>query len=427
MPNNLALSELNRGGRLDGALSSLYGESGLSKALSRCEEVIFGFFKAFGYMPAALFSAPGRTELGGNHTDHQRGHVLAAAVDLDILAAVRPASNGIIRVSSSGFPFIKVDLNELEPKGGELGTSSALVRGIAARFASLGCKLSGTGFDAHIISDIPGGSGLSSSAAFEVLIATIINSFFMESRLDPVDIAQIGQYAENVYFGKPCGLMDQAASAVGGVAAIDLAENPRRLVRRLSLDLKSFGYALCILDSGAGHANLTGEYAAITGELKAICSHFGKEVLREVPEDAFMEAIPKLRREAGDRAVLRGLHFYSEDRRAVRQAQALESGDFDTFLELVRDSGVSSAMCLQNIIPSGGVRNQELMLTIKLCEHILGGRGAVRVHGGGFGGTAQAFVPLDMLDPFKERIEAVIGKGGCHVLSIRPAGGIRII
>jgi galactokinase len=242
-----------------------------------------------------------------------------------------------------------------------------------------------------------------------------------------VELAQIGQYAENVFFGKPCGLMDQTASSVGGVVAIDFADTEHPVVEQISLDLTAHGYALCILDSGAGHADLTGEYAAITDELKTVCGYFGKEVLRDVPEDTFLAALPQVRQAAGDRAVLRALHVYDENRRAADEAQALREDDFDKFLSLVRQSGQSSALYLQNVVPLGQSAHQELLLTIALCERILAGRGAVRVHGGGFGGTAQAFVPLDLLDTFKAKTEAVLGQGSCHVVTIRPVGGVQIV
>ena len=407
-------------------LVRLYGAEHAEDARARCAEVLAGFAKTFESQPEALFSAPGRTEVGGNHTDHQHGRVLAAAVDLDILAAAAPNQSGMIRVQSQGYPLIVVDLGELTPKTEEQNTSAALIRGVAARMAAMGCPLQSAGLDVYMTSTVPGGSGLSSSAAFEVLIGTMLNDLFWDGKCTPVEIAQIGQYAENVFFGKPCGLMDQTASSVGGVVAIDFADTAHPVVEQIGLDLHANGYALCILNSGAGHADLTAEYASITDELKAVCRCFGKEVLREVPEEAFLSALPEVRKAAGDRAVNRAFHIYAENRRAEAEGQALRDGDFDRFLALVRDSGRSSAMYLQNVIPTGQTTAQELMVTIALCESILAGRGAVRVHGGGFGGTAQAFVPLDMLDTFKEKTEAALGQGSCHVVMIRPVGGARL-
>lgn len=407
-------------------LIRLYGREGKDRAHTRCLEAAAGFRQAFGYSAQALFSAPGRTELGGNHTDHQRGCVLAAAVDLDILAASAVTDSGVIRVLSQGYPMTEVSLRELTPQEGEKNTSAALIRGVASRMQELGCDLQGRGLDVYMTSTVPKGSGLSSSAAYEVLMGTMLNELFWAGHYMPVELAQIGQYAENVFFGKPCGLMDQTASSVGGVVAIDFADTAHPAVERLDVDLHACGYALCILDSGAGHEDLTGEYSAITEELRAVCRVFGKEVLREVPEEAFLAELPQVRKAAGDRAVNRAFHVYGENRRVREEVQALRSGDFQRFLALVRESGRSSAMYLQNIIPTGGTAAQELMVTIALCERMLEGRGAVRVHGGGFGGTAQAFVPLDMLDGFRDRVEASLGRGCCHVVRIRPAGGIRL-
>lgn len=407
-------------------LSRLYGAEGAEKAHSRCMEVMEEFYKIFDRSAEALFSAPGRTEIGGNHTDHQKGCVLAASVDLDILAAVAPTQSGIIRVLSQGYPMIEVDLRELDPKEEEINTSAALIRGVASCMSAMGCDLRERGLDVYMTSTVPKGSGLSSSAAYEVLMGTMFNELFWEGRCTAVELAQIGQYAENVYFGKPCGLMDQTASSVGGVVAIDFADPAAPVVEQINLDLEANGYALCILDSGADHADLTAEYAAITEELRAVCGCFGKNVLREVPEEAFLAALPQVRETAGDRAALRAMHVYAENRRAKAQADALRQGDFDGFLALVRASGASSAMFLQNVIPTGQTTHQELMVTIALCQALLGGRGAVRVHGGGFGGTAQAFVPLDLVEQFRQETEAALGKGACHVVTIRPAGGIRI-
>ena len=407
-------------------LIRLYGREGKDRARTRCLEAAAGFRQAFGYSPQALFSAPGRTELGGNHTDHQRGCVLAAAVDMDILAAAAVTDSGVIRVLSQGYPMTEVSLRELTPQEGEKNTSAALIRGVASRMQEMGCALRGRGLDVYMTSTVPKGSGLSSSAAFEVLMGTMLNELFWSGHCTPVELAQIGQYAENVFFGKPCGLMDQTASSVGGVVAIDFADTAHPIVERLDVDLHACGYALCILDSGAGHEDLTGEYSAITEELRAVCRVFGKEVLREVPEEAFLAELPHVRKAAGDRAVNRAFHVYGENRRVREEVQALRSGDFQRFFTLVRESGRSSAMYLQNIIPTGSTAAQELMVTIALCERSLEGRGAVRVHGGGFGGTAQAFAPLDMLDGFRDRVEASLGRGCCHVVRIRPAGGIRL-
>lgn len=383
-----------------------------------------GFSTAFGGEAQRYFSAPGRTEIGGNHTDHQRGRVLAGAVNLDTVAAVRVSGTNVIRVQSKGYPLCQVDLDNLEPMPAEINSTPALIRGVAARFAQLGCKVGG--FDAYCESTVLPGSGLSSSAAFEVLIGTIINHLFFDGRVSQAEVAQIGQYAENVFFGKPCGLMDQTASAVGGLVTIDFADKEHPDIRPVHFDFSTTGHALCIIDSRADHADLTDEYAAIPGELKEICDCLGKEVTTEIPEEEFYAAIPKLRETCGDRAVMRAMHEYNENRRVPEQVACLEKGDFQGFLSLIRESGFSSWMYLQNVIPAGYVRQQPVAVALGLCEHYLRGKGAYRVHGGGFAGTVQAFVPFELLDSFRAGIDAALGEGACHVLSIRPQGGVEM-
>ena len=371
-----------------------------------------------------IFSGPGRTEISGNHTDHQHGCVLAGAVNLETTAEVTLNDTDSIRVYSDGYAPLEVDLRDLQPHWSERNTTAALVRGVAAAFAQRGAVLQG--MDAVVHSTVLPGSGLSSSAAFEVLMGTIFNDLFFGSKLTAVEIAQIGQYAENVYFGKPSGLMDQMASSVGGMVFIDF-ENPEApYVEKIDFDFAAAGHALCIIDSGADHADLTDEYTAVTMELKSVCAHFGKRVLRQIPEEDFMAALPALRTKVSHRGILRAMHVYNENRRVRTQVQALKDGDFARFLALVNESGHSSWMYLQNITPAGAAEHQEVALALALCEHLLQGRGACRVHGGGFAGTVQAFVPVDMLDKFKTDVEAVLGAGKCHVLSIRPQGGIRI-
>ena len=381
-----------------------------------------GFAASFGGAPTAYYSAPGRTEIGGNHTDHQRGRVLAAAVNLDTVAAVRPNGTDMIRVQSEGYPLCQVSLSCLEPVAEEINTTPALIRGVAARFVQLGCAVKG--FDAYMTSTVLPGSGLSSSAAFEVLIGTILNNLFFDCAMTAPQVAQIGQYAENVFFGKPCGLMDQTASAVGGLVTIDFADKEHPDIRPVNFDFSQCGHALCIIDSRASHADLTDEYAAIPAEMKQIAAYFGKEVLTQVPEEEFYVAMPELRKLCGDRAVLRGVHEYQENRRVVAQVAALESGDFDAFLQLIGESGRSSWLYLQNVVPAGYKEHPDMAIALALCEKYLCGRGASRVHGGGFAGTVQAFVPFDLLESFRAGIDAVLGEGACHVLSIRPQGGV---
>ena len=371
-----------------------------------------------------VFSAPGRTEIAGNHTDHQHGCVLAAAVNLETVADVCLNGSNIIRVQSEGYPAVEVSLDDLSVREEEKNTTAALIRGVASCFAEKGAKLEG--FDASVSSTVLPGSGLSSSAAFEVLFGTILNELFYDAKLSAVEIAQIGQYAENVYFGKPCGLMDQMASSVGGLVYIDF-ENPEQpKIEKINFDLAKAGYALCIIDSGADHADLTDEYAAIPNELKEVCRFFGKDVLREIPEEEFLEKLPELRKHVPDRAILRAIHVYQENKRVKILASALRNEDLYAFFHMVRQSGQSSWMYLQNIYPSGAVAKQEVAVALTLCDTLLHGRGAYRVHGGGFAGTVQAFVPFDLLTRFKSEIERVLGEGKCHVLNIRADGGIRV-
>lgn len=371
-----------------------------------------------------VFSAPGRTEISGNHTDHQCGCVLAAAVNLETVADVRLNGTNNIWIQSQGYPTMKVELDDLSVREEEKNSTAALIRGVAYSFVQRGAKL--RGFDAVVNSTVLPGSGLSSSAAFEVLFGTILNELFFDKKLSAVEIAQIGQYAENVYFGKPCGLMDQMASSVGGLVYIDF-ENPQEpVIDKIDFDLAKAGYALCIIDSGADHADLTDEYAAIPTEMREVAAFFGKEVLRQIPADTFFSALPELRGKVPDRAILRAIHIYQENNRVLEQVEALKSGNMDAFLQLVKESGRSSWMYLQNISPTGAVEHQEVAVALALCDVLLQGRGAYRVHGGGFAGTVQAFVPFDMLDAFISGIEAVLGADKCHVLNIRPQGGIRV-
>ena len=381
-----------------------------------------GFEASFQCAPARYFSAPGRTEIGGNHTDHQRGRVLAGAVNLETVAAVKVNGSNVIRVQSEGYPLCVVDLSELSVVDAEANSTPALIRGVAARFAELGCHVEG--FDAYVTSTVLPGSGLSSSAAFEVLVGTIINHLFFNGQVSAPEVAMIGQYAENVYFKKPCGLMDQTASAVGNLVTIDFFDKNHPVIEPVDFDFASCGHALVIVDSGADHADLTDEYAAITNELKAVSQYFGKDVLTQIDEAVFYQNLKEVRKECGDRAVLRAMHFYQENARVVKQVEALKNNDFDAFLKLICESGHSSYMYLQNVIPAGFTAHQDVAFALALCAHALKGRGAYRVHGGGFAGTVQAFVPYDLLEQFVETLDGVLGQGACHVLSIRPQGGV---
>lgn len=414
-----------RGGKLDAVLGALYGADGCRAGGARLASLVRRHISCFGVQDLSAFSAPGRIELGGNHTDHQCGLVLAAAVGADILAVAAPNGKNVVHIVSEGFPDTVVDLRSLVPLERERGTTAALVRGCAAGAARRGAEPGG--FDACVVSDVPSGGGLSSSAAFEVLIAGIFNVFFAGGRFSPVELAQIGQFAENAYFGKPCGLMDQCASASGGVVQIDFRDPALPVLERVPFEFAACGHTVCAVDSGASHADLTEAYASIPAELAAVCAFFGKTVLREVEEAAFYENLPALRAAAGDRAVLRAVHVYDENRRVAAEAEALRAGDFAAFLRLVRASGDSSALYLQNVTPHGAAREQALALTLAVCRRALGGRGACRVHGGGFAGAALAFVPDDLLDTFRAEVERVLGRGACRLLRQRTPGFMQIM
>ena len=405
-------------------LASLYccAPAETASEAARYAAVLDGLEKTFGsHAEAGLYSAPGRTDIGGNHTDHQHGRVLAGSVNIDMIAAAAPNDKNQLRVQSEGYDLCVIDLNDLEARKEEENTTAALLRGECAAFTQRGAKLAG--LDVYISSNVPKGSGVSSSAAFEVLIGVILNDCFMTEKVSPIAIAQIGQWAENVYFGKPCGLMDQMASSVGNIITIDFASPAKPVVEPVAVDFSKAGLALCILDSGADHADLTDEYAAIPAECRAVAAVCGGEVLRDVPFETFLAKLPECRRQCGDRAVLRAFHVYADNDRVAKQVAALHDGDFGTFLSLVNESGCSSWEYLQNVIPAGYKEHQEVGVTIAAAKHLLGDKGAVRVHGGGFAGTVQAFVPVEMLDEFKAGMEAILGEGRCHVLSIRPEGG----
>lgn len=415
-----------KNGQYADILTYIYGTADTQKYAQRYIEVIDEFEKTFGKAEEiALFSAPGRTEIGGNHTDHQHGCVLAASVNLDVIAAARPNGTNQVRIQSRNYKMDVIDLDDLGVHEEQFDKAIALIRGVLKKFVDLGYPVQG--FDAYTISNVLKGSGLSSSAAFEVLVGTIINGLFCNSEVTPVDIAKFGQYAENVYFGKPSGLMDQMASSVGSVVAIDFesTENPK--INKVDMNLQKYGYSLCIIDSGADHADLTDEYATIPSDMKEVAQFFGKQYLREVDEKEFKANMKALREKIkNDRAVLRAMHFFNDNKYAQIEADALRMDDFDTFLKFNKASGRSSYMYLQNIYTASMPKSQAVAITLALCDEILGERGSYRVHGGGFAGTVQAFVPDDMLDEFKTRIEAVLGEGMCHVLSIRPVGGYEL-
>ncbi len=418
------LEKLNSGW-YDGALTRLYGAEQVPIQRERYVAAVNGFVATFGEGEGELrlYSAPGRTEIGGNHTDHNYGRVLAGSVDLDVIAVVR-ATEGGIRVQSEGYPMDEVALDALIPVAEEMNRSASLIRGTAARFVQLGYTIGG--FEAYVTSNVLKGSGLSSSAAYEVLMGVILNHTYNAGRVSAVEIAQIAQYAENVYFGKPCGLMDQMASSVGNIITIDFADPAAPVVEPVDFDFSATGYALCIVDVGGNHADLTDEYAAVPAEMKAVAASLGVPVLRQTTMETVLANLPALREEHGDRAVLRALHFLQENDRVTRQVAALRAGDFDAFKALILASGNSSFEYLQNVYPVCNIREQSMSLALALAQMVLDGCGAWRVHGGGFGGTTQNFVPMDKLEEFRSVMEGAFGPGSCHVLSIRPCGGVAL-
>ena len=416
-----ALKKAVLNGDYDKLFARLYGEENVAMQQTRYATTITRFVELYGDREAALFSAPGRTEIGGNHTDHNHGRVLAGSVDLDVIAVAAKAE-GEISITSDGFGTDTVTVGEWEPVESEDGHSASLVRGTAARFVQLGLQVGG--LCAYTTSNVLKGSGLSSSAAFEVLVGTMLNTFYNNETVSAVQIAQIAQYAENVYFGKPCGLMDQTASAVGGIITIDFADPAAPIIRQVPFDFASAGCALCIVDTGGCHADLTPDYAAVPAEMKAVAAKLGKTVLRETDRETVLENLPALRAACGDRAVLRALHFLAENERVAAQVAALENNDFAAFLDEIIASGRSSFEYLQNVYTTKKVEEQGLSLALCLAEALLKGKGGWRVHGGGFAGTTQNFVPLAILPAFRAAMDNAFGEGHCYVLRIRPYGGI---
>ena len=415
-----------RSGRLDATLLPLYGAH-IDARRERLVSLCGAYSEYFGESDdLSLFSVPGRSELSGNHTDHNRGRVIAASIDLDIIAAATPRADGIIRLKSEGFPEDTVNINEYTaPRESDFGRSSALIAGMVAGFRKKGYAVGG--FDAYTTSNVLKGSGLSSSAAFEVMIGNILNHLYNDGKIDNVEIAKLAQFSENEFFGKPCGLMDQMACAVGGIVAIDFEDTAAPVIEKVSFDFDGAGYKLCILDTGGNHADLTPDYAAVPAEMKSVAAALGKTVLRELDETELLAALPSLREKVGDRAVLRALHFFAENRRVTLQASCLREGRLDDFLAEVKKSGLSSYCYLQNVFTTRNVAEQGISLALCLIERELSDKkGAWRVHGGGFAGTVQAYVPDSFVKEYAERLEAVFGEGSCYVLRIRPEGAVRL-
>lgn len=412
------------GGLSDGRLRELYGgaENEILRQKARYISAVESFSRMYPeHAEIRVFSAPGRSEVGGNHTDHQHGCVIAAAVNLDVIAIAAPNDDNIIRIKSEGYPADEISLDELEPVESEQGTSAALIRGIAAGFKEKGAELGG--FDAYTTSDVLSGSGLSSSAAFEVLIGTMLDEMFFDGRAGAVEIAKIGQYAENVYFGKASGLMDQMVSSVGGFVFIDFGDPEEPVIESVRFDFDSAGYSLCITDTKGSHADLTPDYSAVPAEMKHVARLLGAEVLRDADETEFFARLAELRESCTDREILRAAHFFAENARAADEANALRIGDTEGFFALVRESGESSAELLQNLYSPSKPENQGIPLALMLSKRFLSGGGAARVHGGGFAGTVQAFVPKYLADDYARQMDSVFGEGSCRILTVRAVGG----
>ena len=407
-------------------LAEIYVDPGvLPYQCTRYQRAIREFENLYGSGEAEIYSAPGRSEVGGNHTDHQHGEVLAASINLDAIAIVRRTEENQIQLLSDGYPMITVDLSNLENKKEEEGTSVGLIRGMAYGLQKNGHKIGG--FQAYVTSDVLNGAGMSSSAAFEVLVGTILSGLYNEMSVSPVEIAQVAQYAENVYFGKPCGLMDQMACSVGGLIHIDFAEPASPIVEKVEVDFGVYKHSLCITDTKGSHADLTDDYALIPQEMKKVAKYFGKDFLREVDPASFCKELPKIRKKCGDRPVLRALHFFEEDKRVEKEVSALREGDFQASLQTVKESGDSSFKYLQNIYTNKDVQNQSVSIGLAVSDSILPGHGVSRVHGGGFAGTIQAFVADDFVEEYRRGLDNVYGEGSCHVLKVRPFGGIKVL
>lgn len=426
MKSSKVLREIVLKGELNDRLKDIYvDDSVIDYHRNRYVKAIEKFEELYGEREVLICSAPGRSEVGGNHTDHQRGQVLACGLNLDAIAVVCPEDDGIIRILSDDFDLDDIDINHIKKEEVKPGSSEALVAGVISKLKEDGYKIGG--FSTFITSDVLMGAGMSSSAAFEVLIGNIISYLYNDGSIDPVYIAQVAQYSENVYFDKPCGLMDQMASSVGSLVNIDFKDPKNPVVKKVDVDFDAFEHSLCIVDTKGSHADLTPEYAAIPKEMKSVAAFFGKEVLREVPEEDFYNHINEIKEKTGDRAVIRAIHFYKDHNTVSDEVKALESGDFAKFKECITSSGNSSFKYLQNVFPVSDVQSQGVALGLCLSENILGNHGVCRVHGGGFAGTIQAFVENDFVAEYKKEIEKYFGEDSCHVLKVRKYGGMKVV
>ncbi len=421
------LIKLIKSKRLDGELGRIYGEENIDSQRDRYLEAVSEFVNIYGDLEASIFSVPGRSELSGNHTDHNHGKVMAGSINLDIIAIASRTDDMTIKIKSQGFDMDVVDIKTYKtPNDADFFKSSALIAGMSRAFENAGAKAGG--YVAYTTSNVFKGSGLSSSAAFEVMVGNILNYFYNDGEVDNVEIAKMAQYAENVFFGKPCGLMDQMACAVGGFVYIDFEDTKNPVIEKIPFDLSGQGYALCIVNTGGNHADLNDDYASVPHEMKSVAKYFGKEYLRQLDKKTILDNVEKLRGEVGDRAILRAIHFFNENERVAAQAEALKGGDTQKFLDYVIKSGNSSFMYLQNVFTTKNVSEQGLSLALAITDSVLGGKGcAYRVHGGGFAGTIQAFVKTELVKEYRSAIDSAFGNGACHVLRIRPDGAIRVI
>lgn len=412
-------------GKLDQRLKALYVDENLIlKQRERYLKALATYQSLYGDDDVMMLSAPGRSEVGGNHTDHQHGRVLAASINLDAIAVVSKKEN-MVKIVSDSFDLAPIDLDDLEKRTDEEGTSEGIVRGILSRFRAEGYQIGG--FNAYITSEVLIGAGLSSSAAFEVLIGTILSHLYNQGQVSAIEIAKIGQYAENVYFGKPCGLMDQCASSVGSLVYIDFKDPNHPEVEKVAIDFASFNHTLCIVDTKGSHADLTLDYAAVPLEMKEVAQAMGKEVLGDVAESDFYANLALLRKKCSDRALLRAMHFFAENQRVVSLVEALHARDFEAFKKGISESGRSSFEYLQNVYSPRFPNQQGVALGLALSSHLLGQHGAYRVHGGGFAGTLQAFAPDEMVAAYQQAMEALYGQGTCHLLKIRSEGGCVVV
>jgi galactokinase len=421
-------SELIKGiesNEFDSSFKKVYvTNSEVEKQKARYIKTANKFIELFGDdRDVIVLSAPGRTEICGNHTDHNNGKVLAASINLDAIAVVAKNSESVINEKSEGHKLNTIDISDFSVNENDFGKSCAMIKGVVARLNQLGYSVGG--FDACTTSDVMGGSGLSSSAAFEVLIGNIISHLYNDGKIDAVEIAKASQYSENVFFGKPSGLLDQMASSVGTFVNIDFKDTENPVIKKIGFDFANSGYSLCIVDTHGNHSDLTDDYAAVRGEMEAVAQAMGKSVLREIEFDDFIKAIPSIKDKVNDRAILRAMHFFKENERVDKAVESLENNDFDSFLNCITESGLSSFMYNQNVYSPSNPTEQKLSLALCLTDNLLAN--GFRVHGGGFAGTIQAFVKNENLTEYKSAMDSVFGEGSCHVLIIRPVGGTRVI